>query len=219
MVCDFMKYRCRICGYIYDDAKEKVPFDQLPDTWKCPLCGAKKSDFEPLSENDKKEAPKTEVFDEDFDDMEGLTVGQLSALCSNLARGCEKQYKKDEMVKFMQLADYFASVGRPAEDGDIKDIAAKLMSDLDEKYPKARSVSQSAEDRGAQRICVWGEKVTRMLNSLVQRYIEEGESMLKDTQIWVCTVCGFVYVGDKPPEKCPVCSVPSWKFEKMEAKV
>ena len=34
-----MKYVCQICGYVYDDAKEKVPFAELPDDWKCPLCG------------------------------------------------------------------------------------------------------------------------------------------------------------------------------------
>ena len=44
-----MKYICRICGYVYDDAKEKVPFEQLPDHWKCPLCGAMKKDFVPES--------------------------------------------------------------------------------------------------------------------------------------------------------------------------
>lgn len=40
-----MKYVCQICGYVYDDDKQKVPFEQLPDDWKCPLCGASKSDF------------------------------------------------------------------------------------------------------------------------------------------------------------------------------
>lgn len=40
------KYRCKICGYIYDDSKEEVKFEDLPDSWKCPLCGASKSMFE-----------------------------------------------------------------------------------------------------------------------------------------------------------------------------
>ena len=31
-----MKYVCQICGYVYDDDKQKVPFEQLPDDWKCP---------------------------------------------------------------------------------------------------------------------------------------------------------------------------------------
>ena len=49
--------------------------------------------------------------------------------------------------------------------------------------------------------------------------LREGEAMLADTDIWLCTACGFVYVGDAPPEMCPVCKVPSWKFEKIEGRV
>ncbi|MEE0946925.1 MAG: flavin reductase [Acutalibacteraceae bacterium] len=40
------KWVCTICGFVYDDAKEKVPFEQLPDDWTCPLCNHPKSDFE-----------------------------------------------------------------------------------------------------------------------------------------------------------------------------
>ena len=209
-----MKYKCKICGYIYDDDKEKVPFDQLPDTWKCPLCGARKADFAPVTEEKKKEV----VIDEDIDDMEGLSVAQMSALCSNLAKGCEKQYMFREMEKFSELADYFAAVSPPSDKDSIDDIAEMLNRDLEENYPLVSSKASADSDRGALRICAWGERVTRMLDSLVQRYLEEGEEMIKDTQIWVCTICGFVYVGDEPPALCPVCKVPSWKFKKMEAR-
>lgn len=39
-------YRCMICGHIYDDSKEKIKFEDLPDTWVCPLCGVGKDKFE-----------------------------------------------------------------------------------------------------------------------------------------------------------------------------
>lgn len=39
-------YVCNICGYEYDEAVEKVPFEELPDDWTCPLCKHPKSDFE-----------------------------------------------------------------------------------------------------------------------------------------------------------------------------
>ena len=54
------------------------------------------------------------------------------------------------------------------------------------------------------------------LESLLSRYQAEGEKMLEHTGVYVCSVCGFVYVGDAPPEICPVCKVPSWKFERVE---
>ncbi|MCR5797942.1 MAG: flavin reductase [Eubacterium sp.] len=37
---------CKICGYTYDEAKEGVPFEELPDDWVCPLCKHGKQDFE-----------------------------------------------------------------------------------------------------------------------------------------------------------------------------
>ena len=48
------KYRCTVCGYIYDPEKGDpdggiapgTPFEEIPDDWVCPVCGAAKSDFE-----------------------------------------------------------------------------------------------------------------------------------------------------------------------------
>jgi flavin reductase (DIM6/NTAB) family NADH-FMN oxidoreductase RutF/rubredoxin len=50
------KYKCKICGYIYDPAagdpdggiKPGTAFESIPDTWVCPICGASKSDFEKI---------------------------------------------------------------------------------------------------------------------------------------------------------------------------
>ena len=210
-----MKYICQICGYVYDDAKEKVPFEELPDDWKCPLCGAAKSDFKPEANGDeKKVVTAIEPMEED---LEKLSAGQLAALCSNLARGCEKQYKQEEVDLFKQLADYFTAVVPAVNDASVEKLAKELQTDAN-NYAAVRATADANADRGAARVCVWGEKVTRMLSSLVNRYLNEGEAMLKDTNIWVCTTCGFVYIGDTPPELCPVCKVPDWKFEKIEGR-
>ena len=48
------KYECTVCGYIYDPAKgdpdsgvaEGTAFEDLPDDWVCPVCGAGKEAFE-----------------------------------------------------------------------------------------------------------------------------------------------------------------------------
>ena len=45
-----MKYRCTVCGHIYDEEREGVKFADLPDTWTCPTCGAPKSKFVPVVE-------------------------------------------------------------------------------------------------------------------------------------------------------------------------
>ncbi|MBO5120683.1 MAG: flavin reductase [Bacilli bacterium] len=41
-------YRCTICGYIYDNEKEEIPFEELPDDWVCPRCGVGKELFEKI---------------------------------------------------------------------------------------------------------------------------------------------------------------------------
>ena len=211
-----MRYICQICGYVYDEAKEIIPFDSLPEDWKCPLCGAVKSDFKPEEAPKAKTAEKA-AFTGTEADLKQLSPGQLSALCSNLARGCEKQYKEKEAGLFRELAEYFASITPAIEDATVERVASLLQTDID-SYGSVRATADEAGDRGAARICVWGEKVTRMLSSLVNRYLREGEAMLAGTGVWVCTVCGFIYVGDDAPELCPVCKVPAWKFEKIEGR-
>jgi len=50
------KYQCTVCGYIYDPElgdpdggiKPGTPFEEIPDDWVCPVCGAAKSEFEKM---------------------------------------------------------------------------------------------------------------------------------------------------------------------------
>lgn len=39
-------WKCSVCGYEYEEAKEGTPFEKLPDDWTCPVCGAPKDAFE-----------------------------------------------------------------------------------------------------------------------------------------------------------------------------
>ena len=40
-----MKYVCSICGYVYDESQEDLTFQQLPESWVCPICKADQSLF------------------------------------------------------------------------------------------------------------------------------------------------------------------------------
>lgn len=214
-----MRYVCSICGYVYDEAKQGKPFAALPETWTCPLCGAAKSAFAPEAAA-KSAAPAPTVAPPALvhGDMQKLSPGALSILCSNLARGCEKQYKEEEAALFREIADWFAAAAPAAEETGVDALAASMGKDLSDGYPALSAAAAQAGDRGTQRICVWGEKVTAILKTLLERYRREGEAMLRDTDIWVCSVCGFAYVGKEPPQLCPVCKVPAWKFEKIEGR-
>ena len=223
-----MKYICSICGYVYDETAEGTAFADLPDSWVCPLCRAAKDLFrpekteaapEPARPDPAAAGPSAHVdTDHAGEDLHKLSSGELSALCSNLARGCEKQYKNEEAGLFREIAAYFAAVTPDEPDGDLTHLLSLFENDLTIGYPAVQSAAQTAGDRGTQRVCVWGQKVTVILNSLVQRYQREGSAFLRNTQIWVCSVCGFAYVGDTPPELCPVCKVSAWKFDKIEGR-
>lgn len=97
-------------------------------------------------------------------------------------------------------------------------MIALIEDDLEEGLPNANTVASDAKDRGVLRALVWSEKVTRIQKSLLTRYQKEGDAMLENTSVYVCTICGFIYIGDTLPEICPVCKVPNWKFEKIEGR-
>ncbi len=50
------KYKCSVCGWIYDPEvgdpdggiAPGTPFEKIPNDWKCPVCGAAKSEFEKM---------------------------------------------------------------------------------------------------------------------------------------------------------------------------
>lgn len=206
------QYVCSVCGYVYDEAANG-PWEALPDDWKCPLCGAGKDAFRP------KEAPQSpaETVKKPHVEQE-LSPMELSIICSNLARGCEKQYLSRQSEDFRKLAAFFRSKAAPIPEASTKMLLELIDQDLSIGYPYGSAVAGEQPDRGALRCQVWSEKVTRMLQSLLRRYQAEGEKMLENTGVWVCSVCGFVFVGDTPPELCPVCKVPAWKFDQVKGR-
>ena len=56
---DVASRECVVCGFVYDEAAEDLPWDELPDDWECPVCGAGREEFEPVAGEapDPAEAP------------------------------------------------------------------------------------------------------------------------------------------------------------------
>ncbi len=220
------KYVCSVCGYTYDEAKG-IPeagiapgtrWEDLPDDWVCPVCGAAKAEFVKQGASDKSAGVKSEYVTDTSADMQELSALEISALCSNLARGCEKQYRQEEAASFRGLADYYKSASAPAKSPNFNHLLELINKNIEENFPSAKAAASDACDRGALRALVWSEKVTKILKSLLTRYEKEGDAMLENTGVYVCTICGFIYIGDNPPDICPVCKVPGWKFEKVEGR-
>ncbi len=217
---------CSVCGFVYSE-EGGIPetgiapgtrWEELPEDWVCPLCGAAKGEFLERRNEQVHAAPSPAFPSHVEEELRELTPLQASALCSNLARGCEKQYKAAEAALFTQLADYFKAAAAPAADSATEELLRRVEQDLGEGIPSASTTAAQAKDRGAMRAMVWNEKVTRILKSLLGRYAREGDVMLQNTGVYVCVICGFVYVGSSAPAMCPVCKAPGWKLEKVEGR-
>ena len=61
------QYTCLVCGYVYDPVhgdpdqgiEPGTSFDDLPEGWECPVCGAPVMDFQEIPST--KDAPVTPV--------------------------------------------------------------------------------------------------------------------------------------------------------------
>jgi rubrerythrin len=141
--------------------------------------------------------------------------GALSVIFSNLAKGCEKQYRPQAAEWFQQLSAYYANQATLPVESSFSSLQACLEADLSSGYVPVAAIAAEKPDRGAQRALVWGEKVSRMQTSVLSRYDKQGDAAVSGTNLYVCEICGFLYLGDEPPEICPVCKVPSMKIRKL----
>ena len=60
-------YICTVCGEIYDEDREGVKFDDLPDGWSCPKCHAQKGVFMPVMKTGEKSAKQFSSDDLEID--------------------------------------------------------------------------------------------------------------------------------------------------------
>lgn len=215
------KYICSVCGYVYDEAagapdngiEPGTVFADVPEDWKCPWCAAPKSMFKAEEPEGEDEKASEVAYDlEDLKDVKELSVTEISALCSNLSKGCEKQYLEEESKLFAEIADYYKQKAVETNLGTLEDLHQEIKNEMSGFFPLAHAVSDEKQDRGAKRAVVWSEKVTNMIDSILTRYESEGPGFLENTKVYVCEICGFIYVGDELPEVCPVCKVPNFKM-------
>lgn len=226
------KFKCSVCGFIYDEElgiPEKgvnpgTKWDDLPDDWKCPWCGAPKSAFKEI--NIQTEEIKTEVVREDEaeevlqkDSLREVSFKEAKAICTNLAKGCDKQYLSRECELFNDLAEYFNSKIGVSEDNRFNELFNKVSADLERDYPKIKELCEVNNDRGTLRAVTWGEKASFVLKSILERYNNEGSSILENLNVYVCDICGFIYIGKASMEVCPICKVPSLKILQIKGDI
>ncbi|MEG1850581.1 MAG: rubredoxin [Bacilli bacterium] len=214
------KFKCSVCGYIYDEEKgipEKgimpgTKWEDLPDDWTCPWCGATKDAFKEVEDDNEAIVINEEstIINEEDDVLREMSYEEISNICSSLAKACDKQYLEKETLLFSELSLYYKSKVKINNNETIEALMNENNNDLDVLFVTAKNTNQG--DRGVARALTWSEKSSLLMRSLLDRYNEDGIGFLENTKIFVCDICGFIYIGDTPPEVCPICKVPSLKI-------
>lgn len=127
--------------------------------------------------------------------------------------------------RLMQRGDIKVSVD--VDCGPVGDTVSNLETSIKEErvdgYEFYRQAAVTARKEGFDDIAEHFEAIADVENYHMQRFesclrhIEEGTVWKRPTPIkWQCLVCGFIYTGTEPPEKCPGCSHSSKHFMPLD---
>ena len=108
--------------------------------------------------------------------------------------------------------------------GGIGDTAANLKAaaagENEEWTQMYKEMAETAREEGFEKLAFLFDGVGKIEKEHEERYkalaanIEAGKVFARETeQVWQCRNCGFVYIGQHAPVKCPVCAHPQSYFE------
>ncbi|MEM1929699.1 MAG: rubrerythrin family protein [Thermofilaceae archaeon] len=115
--------------------------------------------------------------------------------------------------------EFKAVAGTPAGPGSTsKNLELAIRGEeyeVTEMYPAYVELARFQGERGAERSFRWAleaEKIHAQLYHEAKSYVDKGQDWPLAGKVWICTICGHTYVGDQPPDKCPICGAPREKY-------
>ncbi len=229
------KYKCTVCGYIYDPAQGDptqgiapgTPFEALPAEWRCPRCKQGKDKFVPMEEEEKKSAnpyagTKTEK------NLEAAFAGESMARnkYTYFASKAKKEGFEQIAALFLQTAEnekehaklWFKElngIGNTAEN-----LTAAAEGENYEWTDMYEGFAKTADEEGFHELAERFRGVAAIEKHHEERYrallhnVEAKEVFAKsEVKVWECRNCGHIVVGTAAPEVCPVCNHPQSYFE------
>lgn len=73
------KYRCKICGYIYDEEKENIKFDELTNDYTCEMCKVPKYLFEKIDD---------EIVEEKEENLNSIMIADDNPSIEKIVENC-----------------------------------------------------------------------------------------------------------------------------------
>ena len=216
-----MKFRCKVCGYVYEG-------DELPKDYVCPICHKGVEVFEvieekqPNSGSNKLAGTKTEK--------------NLATAFAGESQARNKYTYFAEVAQregYEQLAEIFLSTARNEQEharlwfdllGGIGNTATNLQAAAEgENYEWTDmyvTFAKEAEEEGFADIAAkfrlvaaiektHEERYRKLLNNVQMKQVFAKSEM----SMWECRVCGHIVVGVAAPEVCPVCHYAQSFFE------
>ncbi len=115
--------------------------------------------------------------------------------------------------------DFKVAAGTPAGPGNTsKNLELGIMGEeyeVNEMYPVYMEIAKFQGFKGAEQSFHYAyeaEKIHAQLYREAKSYVDQGQDWPLKGKVWICPVCGHTYVGDEPPERCPICNVPKDRY-------
>lgn len=103
------RWKCRICGYIYDEERGEsatntspgTKFNELPADWRCPVCRAGKEAFERIADEDVHHDAVTTVSDVLIAELEAWGITTIFGLPGTSSLGLVDAIRKNKKVRYI----------------------------------------------------------------------------------------------------------------------
>ena len=100
---------------------------------------------------------------------------------------------------------------------NLKEAIEGEFYEFTKMYPEFIEEAKEETNKSAERTFNYANEVEKIHHKLYKKALEAVEkgNDLKQTEIYVCSVCGYTHEGE-PPETCPVCKAKKQAFNKVE---
>lgn len=216
-----MKWKCLICGYIYEG-------EELPADFVCPICKQGADKFVKIEDTPGDKAKNPYAGTKSEKNLLEAFAGE------SMARNKYTYFAKvAQEAGFEQIAALFLQTAENEKEhaqlwfkalGELGDTAANLLHAAEgENHEWTDMYVRMAKEADAEGFYELAEQF-RGVAAIEKRHEERYRALLhnveaqqvfakSEVRIWECRKCGHIVVGTKAPEVCPICKNPQAYFE------
>lgn len=128
------------------------------------------------------------------------------------------------LFKAIAFAEFVHAKNHAKNLGYVKDTSENLQTgingenfEITEMYPAYNAIAELQDEKYAKlsiHYALEAERIHEQLYKIAKESVDAKKD-LELKEIHICPDCGYTYMGEKPPEKCPVCGVSKEKFVKF----